>query len=378
MPEPPEWEEIVAELESGECAAYWKRASGVYTVEFVEIDYSPEARSAPGEAVRVAEAVRPFGDVEGVYELLLRTACVAPDSEAAREELLDALETIFPDESAISADRAAPGIFEEDGALRRGGRTAPPRTSGGPALDGHCNEPDPDDCHEPHELAPLIVDVFRTPCPAGFDRDEVTGKCHRGFVGEGMGPVTGRIELYPIEPIRGWKVGRFKRGEEDEEDDEEATCTDDQIAIADEYEAAGYNANEWKCDVFTHSVKSGRGTHGHAAGYLTDSYISGSGTVLGNVATQGVTGATITSNWRCPEGNKIVGGTGTKHIEGRAGDFRAPGFLDEPDGSGATEEEEEVAKKLHAKFAAAAVAAGGRYTAFGHDGTHKDHIHIFW
>ncbi|WP_420442605.1 hypothetical protein [Candidatus Palauibacter sp.] len=129
-----------------------------------------------------------------------------------------------------------------------------------------------------------------------------------------MGPVTGRIELYPIEPIRGWKVGRFKRGEEDEKDDEEATCTDDQMAIADEYN----DPVAWPCEKFTHEVIHGDGTHGHATGYLTDSYISGSGTVLGNVATRGVTGATITSNWRCPEGNKIVGGTGTKHVEGRA------------------------------------------------------------
>ncbi|WP_420441990.1 hypothetical protein [Candidatus Palauibacter sp.] len=217
MPEPPEWEEIVAELESGECAAYWKRASGVYTVEFVEIDYSPEARSAPGEAVRVAEAVRPFGDVEGVYELLLRTACVAPDSEAAREELLDALETIFPDESAISADRAALGIFEEDGALATRRPDRPTANLRWPRPRWPLHRTGPGRLRRTHELAPLIVDVFRTPCPVGFDRDEVTGKCHRGFVGEGMGPVTGRIELYPIEPIRGWKVGRFKRGEKDDE-----------------------------------------------------------------------------------------------------------------------------------------------------------------
>ncbi|WP_420442072.1 hypothetical protein [Candidatus Palauibacter sp.] len=32
--------------------------------------------------------------------------------------------------------------------------------------------------------------------------------------------MTGRIELYPIEPIRGWKVGRFKRGEKDDDEDE--------------------------------------------------------------------------------------------------------------------------------------------------------------
>ncbi len=74
----------------------------------------------------------------------------------------------------------------------------------------------------------------------------------------------------------------------------------------------------------------------------------------------------------------LVGARGLTHVHGRAGDFWAPGFLDEADGANATAEEERAAKELHAKFALAARAAGGRCSAFGQDGTHKDHIHIFW
>ncbi|MDE0259473.1 MAG: hypothetical protein OXR82_13940 [Gammaproteobacteria bacterium] len=156
--------------------------------------------------------------------------------------------------------------------------------------------------------------------------------------------------------------------------EDEPECTDDQKAIAAEYD----NDGEWPCDKFDDTPVFGKGTHGHATGYLTDSYISGSGVVLARVATRGVSGATITSDWRCPEGNALVGGTGQTHVQGRAGDFWAPGFLEHASGAGATPEEVAAASKLHAKFAAAAIAAGGRFTSFGHNGTHKDHIHIFW
>ncbi|MXW56690.1 MAG: hypothetical protein F4Z59_08580 [Gemmatimonadales bacterium] len=73
-----------------------------------------------------------------------------------------------------------------------------------------------------------------------------------------------------------------------------------------------------------------------------------------------------------------MGATGLTHVHGRAGDFWAPGFLEKANGAGATPEEEKVARELHEKFAVAAQAAGGRFSAFGEDGTHKDHIHIFW
>jgi hypothetical protein len=164
-------------------------------------------------------------------------------------------------------------------------------------------------------------------------------------------------------------------GDNDDDADEEV-CTDDQQAIAREYNDPG----AWPCTVFTHSVLlTDRGTHGHSTGYLTDSYTSGRGNVLSGVATRGVTGAKITSDWRCPEGNRRVGGTGQTHVHGRAGDFWAPGFLKKADGTGATAEEEETAKRLHAKFAEAAEAAGRTWhSPFGYDGTHKDHIHIYW
>ncbi len=53
---------------------------------------------------------------------------------------------------------------------------------------------------------------------------------------------------------------------------------------------------DWPCEKFTHGVTPGRGTHGHATGYLTDSYTSGRGNVLTNVAALGVSGAVITSD----------------------------------------------------------------------------------
>lgn len=113
-------------------------------------------------------------------------------------------------------------------------------------------------------------------------------------------------------------------------------------------------------------------------GYLTDSYSSGRWKVINEVQALGVTGATITSDWRCPEGNRYVGATGLTHVHGRAGDFWAPGFLDHPSGEGVTAEEEAEARELHAKFVEAVQKVGGRFSAFGQDGTHKDHIHIFW
>ncbi|WP_419167646.1 hypothetical protein [Candidatus Palauibacter sp.] len=92
-----------------------------------------------------------------------------------------------------------------------------------------------------------------------------------------------------------------------------------------------------------------------------------------------MSGAVITSDWRCPEGNLIVGATGLTHVEGRAGDFRAPGFLDEPDGANATPEEAAAARALHRKFVDAAGAAPATWASpFGYRGTHKDHIHICW
>ena len=122
----------------------------------------------------------------------------------------------------------------------------------------------------------------------------------------------------------------------DNDDDDDTTCTDDQVAIATEYDLHMIGG-DWPCEKFTHGVTPGRGTHGHATGYLT----------------------------------------GLKHVEGRAGDFRAPGFLDEPDGADATPDEEAAARALHRKFVEAAQAAMARFSAFGQNGTHKDHIHIF-
>ena len=103
----------------------------------------------------------------------------------------------------------------------------------------------------------------------------------------------------------------------------EDDCTEDQEAIAEEYAD-----EDWPCDVFTdYGITHGDGTHGHDAGYLSTAFISGSATVFSEVAADGVSGAFLTSDWRCPMGNAAVGGSGTSsHMDWRAGDFDAPGF----------------------------------------------------
>ncbi|MYC89693.1 MAG: hypothetical protein F4X22_15910 [Gemmatimonadales bacterium] len=207
-------------------------------------------------------------------------------------------------------------------------------------------------------------------CGAGLDWDEASGACVA--TGGGSGPTVAPPPPAPPSPPPDGSSGGTSPPPAPPS---EPACTDDQIAIAAEYN----DPVTWPCTTFTHSVTTGRGTHGHATGYLTDSYISGSGNVLSGVAAAGVTGAVITSDWRCPTGNSNVGATGLKHVHGRAGDFWAPGFLAKADGAGATPAEEKVARALHAEFVTAAVAAGRTgHTPFGYDGTHKDHIHIYW
>lgn len=271
------------------------------------------------------------------------------------------------------------------------GEEAGAATGDVPQADG-----DPDDDPEPcpkyasggkatHQCPPIVATGTRSPCPAGFDRDEYTGFCVSGFVlgtttnpggGPGGGPGSSSPGGIPADP-------EDPEDEEDEEEDdeEEVACTDDQIAIADEYN----DPHNWPCTKFTDDVLGDReGTHmydglpGHVTGFLTDSYTSGRWKIISGVEALGVTGATITSDWRCPEGNTRVEATGLTHVHGRAGDFTAPGFLEHPSGDGATAEEEAAARKLHGEFVKAVRAAGGRYSAFGQGGTHKDHIHVFW
>ena len=67
----------------------------------------------------------------------------------------------------------------------------------------------------------------------------------------------------------------------------------------------------------------GGGNHGHATGYLSTSYLSGSAAVLAAVP-----GSWTNSDWRCPQGNAALPNSspGSQHVEGNAGDFDAPNF----------------------------------------------------
>lgn len=147
----------------------------------------------------------------------------------------------------------------------------------------------------------------------------------------------------------------------------EPECTEDQKAIAAEYD----DDAEWPCDKFDDAPASGGGgSHNHDTGFLADSYTSGRSSVLAHVRANGVAGAHVNSDWRCPEGNRQENGRpGSRHVRGLAGDFDATGFD----------------AVIHGKFAAAAVAANARwYSKYGtgldagDNQMYTGHIHIDW
>lgn len=147
----------------------------------------------------------------------------------------------------------------------------------------------------------------------------------------------------------------------------EPECTEDQKAIAAEYD----DDAEWPCDKFDDAPASGGGgSHDHETGFLADSYTSGRSSVLAHVRANGVAGAQVNSDWRCPEGNRQEHGRpGSRHVRGLAGDFDATDFD----------------AVVHGKFAAAAVAANARwYSKYGTgldargNKMYTSHIHIDW
>ncbi|MYC98303.1 MAG: hypothetical protein F4X13_03445 [Gammaproteobacteria bacterium] len=143
--------------------------------------------------------------------------------------------------------------------------------------------------------------------------------------------------------------------------EDEPECTEDQKAIAAEYDAEG----EWPCDKFDDTPVYGTGTHGHETGYLDPAYTFGRSSVFSYVVARGVSGAYVSSDWRCPEGNTAVGGTsGSSHVDGRAGDFKASGFN----------------QAMHGKFADAAVNASRTWHSGYGTGyqQYTSHIHIQW
>lgn len=107
-----------------------------------------------------------------------------------------------------------------------------------------------------------------------------------------------------------------------------SSCTADQRAIADEY-AATLVYPDWSCTKFQHTgITSGTGTHGHSTGFLHDDLQYGMAKVFRGVAHRGVSGAFVTSDWRCPVGHSNLpgGSSNSQHVRGKAADFKAPGF----------------------------------------------------
>ncbi|MDE2834859.1 MAG: D-Ala-D-Ala carboxypeptidase family metallohydrolase [Bacteroidota bacterium] len=150
------------------------------------------------------------------------------------------------------------------------------------------------------------------------------------------------------------------------DDDEESQCTEDQKAIATEYDDAA-----WPCEKFVDDVTHGRGTHGHAKGYLSDGYKSGRDAVFSYMSSEFGVSAWINSDWRCPVGNAMVHGVPeSTHRKGIAGDFGAARF-DEG---------------IWEWFNEAAIDAGRTWNSGFDDGksenrrsrNYSSHIHIHW
>ena len=106
-------------------------------------------------------------------------------------------------------------------------------------------------------------------------------------------------------------------------------CSPEQIDIAGEYANINlYNPDggprrNWsgRCDLFDdRDFVSGTGTHGHSVGYIDALYRGNKRTVSNSLPGQ----LTVTSDWRCPQGNANLpnpGSIGSWHMEGNGGDF---------------------------------------------------------
>ena len=108
-----------------------------------------------------------------------------------------------------------------------------------------------------------------------------------------------------------------------------SNCTEDQIAIAEEYDddslyrpSRGRAKTDFSCSDFDDGdITRGTGTHNHDAGYIHPTYRANRSRVLS--CCSGIS-LTITSDWRCPQGNANLptpGSIGSWHMEGNGGDF---------------------------------------------------------
>lgn len=300
---PPGWEEVVDKIEFQQCAVYWRRGGGEYGLAVTKLEYSEAALDAKREAVQVATYLRPVGS-DGETRIAAQATCLLPNGVTALEELKGYLTGIFP---------PAPKEEEEEEGPQA-------RPDPDPPCARHAGNPDP--CPE------IVVTGHANPtCELGFDWDEESDSCVPNFVGGGT--------TTPGATPGGGTPGSSAAGgpndnddndddeeddEDEDEDEEEPACTDDQIAIADEYN----DPVNWPCTKFSDAVTEGTGTHNHTHGYIDSRYDSGHRSVVSGVGDHGITGVDVSSDWRCPIGNADVGGKpNSQHKWGLAGDFHA-------------------------------------------------------
>ncbi|MXW56513.1 MAG: hypothetical protein F4Z59_07560, partial [Gemmatimonadales bacterium] len=304
----PAWRKVIEGMAEPGCGFHFRRVAGSYAPKEYWLAYSGKA-TAKAEAWKalvynvLVTVSRPAegGGTEVLPErLAIRAVCAMPDTKDGTDEATGRVETIlkehgivFPgaDKSAARAPAEAEGRWALAALRWAGARLGPRPLRAAQDQHGCADYEDARQC----PLEDVVVTAHRpVRCSAGFDYEATTGECVSHTLSGG--PTTGG----PGNP--GSSGGGTSTPPAPPS---EPACTDDQIAIAAEYN----DPVTWPCTTFTHSVTTGRGTHGHATGYLTDSYISGSGNVLSGVAAGGVTGAVITSDWRCPTGNSNVGAT---------------------------------------------------------------------
>ena len=290
----PPWEEVFAAMDAPGCVAHFRKVDGSYVAREYRLRYrgaalGRRARWSPlAYTVNVAASVRT--EDGGVRELPvrvgIRAVCRRPASAAGRSAAAGFVERLLAERglSVPSAAASARAVPEAGGSPAGGWASALARAAAGLLL------PRPLLAQECVDLVcpEIVVTVSPDPCPLGFDREEDTGECVENFVGEGTGGGGGGGN--------GGSGG--SGGGSDPPAPPDPSCTDDQVAIADEYD----DPANWPCDVFTDSVLDG-GDHRHETGYLSPDYLSGRGVVL-----SAVPAAWINSDWRCPKGNAAVGG----------------------------------------------------------------------
>lgn len=351
----PSWRKVIEGMAEPGCVFHFRRATGSYASKEYGLAYSRKAL-AKAEAWKalvynvLVTVSRPAegGGTEVLPErLAIRAVCAMPDTEWGTEEAKGRTEAIleahgikFP---GAGKAQASADVRRALAALRRAvGRLAPRPLMAAQACENLA-------------CVPITVTVRRPiRCSAGFDYEATTGECVRNTVG-------GSVSGSGTSGNSGSSGGG--NGNTPPAPPPAPDCTDDQIAIANEYN----DPIAWPCEKFTHDVLGG-GDHGHTTGYLSTSYLSGSAAVLAAVP-----GSWVNSDWRCPVGNTALPNSSSKsqHVEGNAGDFDAPNFNED----------------VYDKFEAAA-GSGGRTSGYRDPDTgqcrdggtwcYSTYIHIDW